>query len=73
MVHVTPINDLQEHELDPACWCNPRVEEQQRAGHISAGVTTGLMFGWKGIMHQRLLVIHNSADGRELVEKHGVN
>lgn len=24
--HVTPIDDLREHPLEPTCWCNPEVE-----------------------------------------------
>ena len=26
MIHVTPINDEQEHEESSACWCEPTVD-----------------------------------------------
>lgn len=51
--HVTPRDDLREHEHIRGCWCQPRLEGEDRA--------------------QPCLVIHNSADGRELVEEHGIN
>ena len=57
-VHITPINDLREHEYTTTCWCQPSVEEP-------------LCVKWKPLTWGRL-VIHHSADGRELVEQHGI-
>jgi hypothetical protein len=51
-VHVTPIDDLREHEETRACWCGPRVEQEPEASAV---------------------VVHHAADGRELVEEHGIN
>lgn len=46
MIHVVPINDLEEHSDDTTCKCNPVVE-----------------------VHEEILVIHNSFDGREKIEQ----
>lgn len=46
--HITPINDLEEHQESSTCKCNPKVEVQPGGD---------------------LIVIHNSFDRRELVEK----
>jgi hypothetical protein len=49
MIHVYPINDEKEHELEGTqCWCEPVLDVSN--------------FG-------ELIVIHNSADGRELIEQ----
>jgi hypothetical protein len=48
MVHVYPVNDTQQHELEgTCCWCEPHVDWNQ----------------------PEAVVVHNSADGRELREK----
>jgi len=28
-IHVTPINDLREHEDSVDCWCRPRCDEDE--------------------------------------------
>ena len=53
-VHVYPVNDLWEHETDgEECWCDPEI----RWVDPETGET-----------YSEPLVIHNSADGRELTE-----
>ncbi len=53
-LHVSPIDDLKEHDLHSrSCWCSPRLEQDDP--------------------DEAVLVIHFSADGRELVEEHGLN
>jgi hypothetical protein len=27
-VHVVPLNDLREHELNRSCWCQPHYDEE---------------------------------------------
>lgn len=27
--HVTPANDLREHDLKPLCWCDPRRDREE--------------------------------------------
>ena len=56
-IHVTPINDLRAHLDSRDCWCKPRIE-------IEEDFLTD---------ETKVLVIHHSLDGRELVEQHGVN
>lgn len=57
-VHVYPVRDLREHDTDGnTCWCEPR-RERIVLDDDSLG-------GW--------LVTHHAADGRDLVEQHGVN
>lgn len=56
-IHITPINDLREHLDSRDCWCKPRIE-------IEEDFLTD---------EKKVLVIHHSLDGRELVEQHGVN
>lgn len=46
-IHITPINDLKEHQEDINCNCNPRTE----------------------YINDNILIIHNSYDGRETLEK----
>ena len=29
-IHVTPVDDLREHELQPLCWCNPRRDRESQ-------------------------------------------
>lgn len=57
-IHVVPIDDLQEHvETGAPCCCRPKI--------LWDDAITG----------ERLdepVIVHNSADGRELVERHGV-
>lgn len=53
MIHILPINDLKEHEQSTMCWCKPTVEFTDPS---------------TGQAHEGLC-IHNSADGRELVEQ----
>jgi hypothetical protein len=52
-VHVFPINDLVEHQVDDGggCTCGPRVEPVERDDGS---------YGW--------LVVHHSLDGRERFE-----
>lgn len=26
--HIVPLDDLRDHEADPACWCNPTEDEE---------------------------------------------
>lgn len=54
MIHVLPINDEREHEETTMCWCGPHVEWSDH--ETDEAYSEGL-------------VIHNSADGRELVEQ----
>lgn len=60
-VHIVPINDLAPHDDSGVCtcWCQPRVEtlDPQTGASYPEGAH---------------LVIHHSADGRELVERHGL-
>jgi hypothetical protein len=49
IVDVTPINDLREHAESSDCWCEPKVLD---VGVDAAG-------------EPALVVVHNSADGRE--------
>lgn len=56
--HVTPVDDLQKHELTRTCWCRPKIE--------TSDPETGIPYP------EGALVVHNSADGRELVEEHGL-
>lgn len=56
--HVLPIDDLREHEESPACWCQPTVQTEDSE---------------TGEPYRAPLVVHNSLDGRELVEQHGIN
>lgn len=59
-VHIVPIGDLQKHDDGSrACWCQPRIE--------TIDPRTGAPFPSWGA-----LVIHHSADGRDLVEQHGL-
>lgn len=55
MMHIYPVNDLREHELEGTmCWCNPEVlwNDPETGEAYSEG-----------------LVIHNLADRREVVEE----
>ena len=54
MMHVLPINDEREHETTTTCWCEPRIEWNDPE---------------TGEVYSEALVIHNSADGRELIEQ----
>ena len=62
-LHVLPEHDLREHEETRTCWCQPAIEE----------ITDDIP--WLGLppKHLGTIVVHNSADGRELVEQHGIN
>jgi hypothetical protein len=55
-IHVLPLNDLREHVEVRTCWCAPGLEQVRHEDGRKACV----------------LVRHNSMDGRELVERHGV-
>lgn len=60
--HVVPRNDLRAHDTSgrgtkAACWCEPTVAETRD----ERGYVIGLIH------------VHHAADGRDLVEKHGVN
>lgn len=28
-VHVVPVDDLKEHDIEPTCWCRPLVQHEQ--------------------------------------------
>lgn len=58
-IHVLPENDLREHAEKRDCWCAPRLERDFLDDEPDADLV--------------VLVIHHSADGRELIEQHGVN
>lgn len=58
-IHVLPIDDLRAHDESRACWCEPRLERDFLDDEPDADMV--------------VIVIHHSADGRELVEQHGVN
>jgi hypothetical protein len=59
-LHVIPMRDLRAHDDQTrACWCGPDV--------ITVNEDTGQPFAGG-----RAVVIHRSADGREHVERHGV-
>lgn len=55
-IHVIPINDLREHSAstDCPCWCCPRTETQEDSEQP-------IIYGQ--------FIVHNSADGRELLEE----
>lgn len=55
--HITPINDLREHTDARDCWCQPRIE---------------IVEDFLDASPARVIVVHTSADGRELVERHGL-
>jgi hypothetical protein len=59
-IHVVPINDLREHDdRTRICWCAPRVEVRDpETGDAYPG--------------RCALVTHVSMDGRELIERHGL-
>lgn len=59
--HVIPINDMKKHIESRDCWCNPQLKEED---------ITRLQDPSKEIA---VIVIHNSMDGRELIERHGIN
>lgn len=58
-IHVYPVNDLREHEQTRECWCQPTP--------IRGLATDRLPHG-----RDDIVVVHHSADGRELVEQHGL-
>ena len=62
-IHVLPERDLREHLETRDCWCRPRLEV----------VTDEIP--WIDLPPKVLgtIVVHNSVDGRELTEEHGVN
>jgi hypothetical protein len=67
-IHVLPINDLREHEETRGCWCHPRFEIEH-----DLGCPTIEADGYGICWCQRAgVIVHNSADGRELVEEHGL-
>lgn len=61
IVHVLPVRDLREDvDAGDSCWCQPRVERQDVERP-------------NGELQLRVVVTHQALDGRELVERHGVN
>jgi len=55
MIHVSPINDLREHETDGTmCWCGPYVEWTDPE---------------TGEAYAEALVLHHAADHREIMEE----
>lgn len=56
-IEVVPVNDLKPHIDGRGCWCSPKVEQVRNEAGRKCGV----------------VVTHNSADGRELIERNGVN
>lgn len=73
-IHVLPIGDLREHEETRDCWCHPRVEgpPEENTNNATEGSFTDVEGQIDGSMED-VVVVHNSLDGRELVEEHGVN
>lgn len=57
MIHAVPRNDEREHDLTQTCWCEPRVEW--------IDPDTGLPYSHPAAP----MVVHNSADCREVVEQ----
>jgi hypothetical protein len=57
MVSVVPLRDTRRHRRSTECWCEPSVEWLNDE--------TGLPYA------NGPLVIHNSADGREVLEQQG--
>lgn len=58
--HVTPVGDNIRHVTDGGyCWCSPRVETVTLKGPQPKTVA-------------EVLVVHQSTDCRELIERHGV-
>ena len=57
-LHVLPLDDLREHEETATCWCQPRVETVDPE---------------TGEAYEQPLIVHNSLDARELIERHGIN
>lgn len=56
MIHVIPLNDEREHELDSSCWCEPRLDfVDPETGHPWASGDGR--------------AIHNAADCRECAEE----
>lgn len=53
MIHIMPVDDLREHEKSLLCWCEPRIEE----------------YDTNGAPLIESMAVHNSADGREAVER----
>jgi len=47
MLHILPINDLEEHEELSTCKCNPKLIEE----------------------NGELILVHNSFDKREVIER----
>lgn len=57
-IHVAPVRDLRDHLLQGrGCWCRPRCTVERNP----LGTATGVV------------VAHNSEDGRELIERFGLN
>ena len=56
-IHVLPVDDLIEHVESETCWCVPFIESVRE---LDDGV-------------ERRVIVHTAHDGRELVERHGVN
>lgn len=53
--HVYPVNDEREHEMESSvCWCNPEIKWKDENGDIFSDGP---------------LIVHNSADCREVVEE----
>lgn len=59
-IHVLPQNDLRYHTETRNCWCEPHLELFiDDDGHL--------------LEDHEAVVVHNSADGRELIEKYWIN
>jgi len=58
-IHVTPVGDLRAHDDTRTCWCGPRIE--------TVDELTGTPFAGGAAV-----VVHHSADGRELIEQYGL-
>lgn len=59
-IHILPVGDSREHVEDRDCWCVPQLQQ-----HVS--------YPTPGIERVTVTIVHNSDDGRELIERHGVN
>lgn len=70
-IHVTPLHDLRPHMETRTCWCDPRIDHEEGCPAI-ADDESDMVLDDYGRCACQAVVIHHSADGRELVEQHGL-